>query len=266
MDVPLDESLEEIAFLSRSANRVRALKTLARGRQSQRELREELSVSRATMARILTELKERNWIVRTDTHYDITALGELVITEFMPLVELMATVQQLSDVFHLLPTDEMDLNLRCFGSAEVIIPDNAAPTKHMDRGLDLLRDADQFRILAWTALPEYASIICDRLVAGNLEFETVLAATFFEQLADNPSLLTDFRDLADIGAVYRYDGQVPYNVFITDGTVFFWLCSSEGTEQAALVSTDDSVRSWAEETFQAYRALAEPIDVHALRS
>lgn len=261
-DDSLDEPLEAIAFLARSKNRVRVLETLSRDRQSQRELRNELSASRATLARILTDLENRNWIVQMGDRYDITALGELVITEFLPMVDLMATVQQLGDVFHLLPTDEMDLDLQSFSSAEVLIPDKSAPTKHMDRGLDLLRSVDQFRVLAWTALPAYLTVIRERTVAGDLRFEGVLGAGFLEELADYPSMVADFRQIVDAGGtLYRYDERVPYNMFIADETVFFWLCSSEGTEQAALVSSDESVRSWAEETFEAYRALAEPIAV-----
>lgn len=267
MDTPLEEPLEEIAFLARSVNRVRVLETLAEESLSQRELRNELLVSRATMARILTELEDRNWIVRTGDRYDITALGEVVITEFLPLVELMVTIQRLGDVFHLLPFDEMDLSLRSFSSAEVLIPDETAPMRHMDRGMELLRNADEFRVIGRTALPAYVEAIRERTVAGDLRFEGILAAGFVREVADHPSMLDDFQEIVDAGGtLHQYDDSVPYNVFVADGTVFFWLCSSDGTEQAALVSSDRAVRSWAEETFEAYRALAEPFAVRSLPS
>lgn len=267
MDAPLEGPLEEIGFLSRSENRVRTLETLTRGYRSQRELREELSVSRATMARILTELEDRNWIEKTDSQYETTALGELVVDEFVPLLELMTTVHRLGDVFHLLPIDAMGLDLRSLRSAEVLLPDKTAPTKHMDRGLELLRDTDQFRVLAWTALPEYVTVVREKVIAGDLRFETVLAESFVEELPERPSIEADFREIADAGgAFYRYDDHVPCNMFVGDETVFFWLCGPEAVEQAALVSTDAAVLSWAEETFQAYRDLAEPIDSHTFRS
>lgn len=262
----MEASLEELAFLSRSPNRVQVLDTLAGERLSQRELRDEVSVSRATIARILTQLEDRNWVAGTGNQYEITALGELVISEFLPLVDCMETVQRLGEVFHLLPADDIDLDLRNFSSADVIVPDKSVPTKHMDRGLDLLRDADQIRILAWTALPEYVTVIRDRLEATDLRFECVVPASFLDDLGDQPSLHDDFMTLADVGTVHRYDGTIPYNLFISDGHVFFWLCNADGTEQAALVCTDDPVCSWAEKTYETYRTLADEFEVQTLSS
>lgn len=106
----LDSPLDDIAFLSRSNNRVAVLEALARDDQTRRELREATEVSRPTLGCVLDGFEERGWVANSGSgnghDYFLTPLGQVVAEEFTETMATVETVQKLRDLAPQIPFDE----------------------------------------------------------------------------------------------------------------------------------------------------------------
>lgn len=75
-------SLEDVEFLARSESRVAVLVALGDGSRTHDELGNVVNASRVTLDRILNNLEDRGWIVRSDGRYESTPRGAFVASEF----------------------------------------------------------------------------------------------------------------------------------------------------------------------------------------
>ncbi|MDS0474153.1 winged helix-turn-helix domain-containing protein [Natrinema sp. 1APR25-10V2] len=263
-DPVLGDALEDIAYLSRSENRVRILEALTSEAYPRRELEEVTGTSRTTLGRILSELEERGWAERaTDGAYVATPAGKLIANEFRPLVEAMRTVRSLGEAVALLPTDELSIELRHFSDATVRRPKPNEPIE-IDRYLaDLIRDATVFYALTFLAPPlAVGNAMRDGVLTGRLTAEHVLAGGLVGYLHDHPDGPPPWQDYIEAGAkVYRYDGHIPCNLFIMDETVLLENSQAEKeVVDTVIESQNENVRTWALELLEAYREKSERVD------
>lgn len=262
-------TLDDIQFLANSENRVRVLAALADGASTRRDVQEVADVPRSTAARVLDDAESRSWVGSEGSYYRITSLGEAMLEEFRRHRETTEAIHQLGSAIDWVPEPAWELDFRDLREAEVTTPTETNPTAHFDRGMDHLRDADSYRGLTQNSLPEYMRVLHDRIVAGELDFEGVLEAGFVDALAADPDRASLWRDLTD--RTWLYDGRVPLNMHLVDGTVLLWLCGEDesGDEVLAkglLESTHPAVVAWAESLYDEYRSAAEPLDPAVLPS
>ena len=91
------EALKEVAYLSRSANRVEILQTLTRESHTRRDLTELTGASRTTLDRIVNELEDRGWARRTDDgDYTATPAGDHLMAQLLPFVESVVRFERQS--------------------------------------------------------------------------------------------------------------------------------------------------------------------------
>lgn len=224
----MDSPLEGIAFLARSENRVRVLRLLADGERTRRELREQLTVSRTTLARVLNEFEDRRMITRTGEGYATTPAADAILAKFVPLLETMEGVQNLGEATEWLPPPARSLEFRHRRDADVTASTGENPAEPYDRGLELIRSAERYRGLTSTAIPRYVDVLRDGPVRGRLDFESVTEDSFVETLRDDPERAAPWYDFAEAGTKWMYDGRVPINLHVVDETVSIWL--GEGRE------------------------------------
>lgn len=265
--VPAD-ALEDIAYLARSANRLRLLDVLTSGSYRRGELHELTGIAKTTIGRIINEFEERTWVERTsDGEYTVTPTGEQVAVEFIPLIEAMAAIRKLGDMVAWIQAPEQSIGLHQFSDATVRRPtptDPMAPTAYYTEGL---RDADEFYCLVAVAPPVAFEIAMrDEVVERELTVEHVIADSEFRYICDHPDRIPRWREYVEAGAnVYRYDGEVPCNFVILDETVYIAKSQSEyGGEPYTLIeSENDVVRSWAHDVVETYRADSTRLDADA---
>jgi predicted transcriptional regulator len=266
---PLPEAaFEDVAYLSRSPNRVRILETLAEGAHTRRELMDATGVSRTTLGRILNELAERGWAERTtDGGYVATRTGEHAVASFLPLIDAMATVRSLDEAAAWLPGSVHDVGLDAFRDATVHRPDQNTPMSFARELVDRIDRAREVRTLTYLAPPEHAvaEVLHERIRDVNVTSEFVLAGGLAEQLAADPDRRVRWRDSIEAGAVvYSYDGYISCNLFVIDGTVLVVNTKPEnGSPGAFLESDHPRSLEWAEDLVASYRADAERLDVGA---
>lgn len=254
--------LEEIEFLARSPNRVRVLAALVAGPRERHEIEDITGVSRATLARILDDFEKRRWAVRNGRQYATTRVGDYVIREFTDLLQHFEPVPVLNEVVQWFPEKGFDFDLSCLVGAEIIRPtrnDALAPTTHITRRL---RTADRVRVISYSHLPDVMEECWRGTVEGTLELESVVDRGVLDSIGTDSRMIDHAQEMIESGQAefFWYEGTIPFTVFLVDDTVLLCLSGGEGAPHAVIETTDETVRSWAESTVDAYRREGERLD------
>jgi predicted transcriptional regulator len=263
----MEDALAEIQFLANSANRVRVLEALDDGAVTRREVQDETGVARSTAARVLDDAESRDWIDSEGSRYWITARGEARVSAFRTYLANTEGMRRLGEAIEWLPDPVRALDFRSLRDAVITYPTADNPAAPFDRGLDLLRAADEYRSLTENSLPQYVAVIRDHVRERGLDFEGVVERTFVEALRAEPERAAVWRDLAH--RTWLYDGHVPINMQIVDGTALIWLCDEDHDGEDVVVrglleSDDPAVVSWATSFYEEFRRESNPLDPDAL--
>jgi len=261
-------ALEDVAYLARSANRVRLLDILASGSYTRRDLAEQTETARTTIGRIVNEFEERGWVKRTtDGEYMATPTGEQITTEFVPFVESIAVIRELGETVAWFQNVEQPVGLHHLRDATVWRPDATDPMAPTVAYMDDLRTASEFHCLVGVAPPvSFEKAMVAGVVDRGMRVEHVISEDEYSYLRDDPERVPRWREYIQAGAnVYRYGGTVPCNFVILDETVYIAKSQSEyGEPYTVIESDDDVVRSWAQEIIEQYRLKSEQLDAEEL--
>jgi predicted transcriptional regulator len=258
-------ALEDVAYLSRSENRVSILGALARGPSTRRELQESTGTSRTTLDRIVNELEERGWAERTaEGDYAATPSGEHLVNQFRPFVESVEAIRRLEETVSWLPTDELTVGLEHFSDAEVVRPERDV-SEVMDLFTDLIRNASEFHVLSGLAPPDLLErTLTECVMEGDLRTSAVMTADPLDYIREHSPHRDRWREMLEVGAeVYRYEGSIPCNVWVLDGTVLIKKSGPEPIPESygvPIVSVNEAVRAWALELIERYRDEATPLN------
>lgn len=263
MDTPLDD----VAFLTRSENRIRLLELLATNPRDRAELRSELDVSRVTLGQMLGEFEDREWITQSDNQYTISPFGALMAEEVTSLLDTTATLQKLRGTMRWLPTEEIDIALRQFSDANVTVPTPGDPNAPARRAAEIHRGAtERIKAIIYAVTPWPIQIDWEKTKEGSQSFDAIFWADAIETIAADTEMSRWMRDLVESGQnIYRYEGNrglsQPYDLVLVDEIVIIVLSDDRNTEVALIDTDNEVVRSWAEDTFEAYQREATPIDL-----
>lgn len=256
-----DDALGDIAYLSRSSNRVRILDAITSDAHSIRELRELTDTSRSTLNRIISEFEDREWAQRNaEGTYTATAKGHHVAVQFEPFLESIHTIRELGDAMDVYPPTELTVgvlneivSLQEFDDVTLYRPTAMEPDKLFDPWTDRMRDSETLRILTGAGATVAGNeFLHDQIVSEGLKTTAVCSAPLVELFLDPGRGHSDSEDLIrrheSGGRLYRYDGTVPCNISIFDDAVFI---SNEQVD-AGVETENDTVRMWAEAVFDRY--------------
>ncbi|MFD1515034.1 helix-turn-helix transcriptional regulator [Halomarina rubra] len=261
--LPSDTSapLDDVEFLARSDHRVTALVALADRPRSRRALKALTEGSNSTVRRTLREFEARQWITRTDGHYEATALGVFVAEGMRELIERVATERRLRTVWEWLPPEESGFTVEMGREAVVTDATVDNPYGPVNRFETLLRGTDRFRFVGHeVALLEPCR---DALAAGIVDgMDTDIvdppdAADYvLARYGDHCSGPLESGNLR----VWVHDGLPGYGVALFDDRVAVsGHDPTNGTVQVLLDTAAVEAYEWAESTFESYRTEARPL-------
>jgi predicted transcriptional regulator len=253
---------EELVGLTR---RWPVLDALRAGPLDRRDLQERVGVSRPTIHRQLRALGDAGLVTKQNGTFELTPVGDIAATEFSRMFELMDTVSALSQVIPWLPVVEFDFEFDRLRSAAVTLPrrnDPFAPTRRM---LQIVHGADQIRMVTYTFLPEGDPAARRCFVEEGQFFEGVLDATLLRSLLENPAAAAHLRELLSQGAQISIAPEpVPIILTIADDQVIIGAVDDDGSPQGLIVTDDEVIRTWAEETVDDSLARAERLTPEAI--
>lgn len=250
--------LEDMAYLSRSENRMRILHALSQCPIEPRELTERTDIPRSTVGRIVTELNERGWVERTlDGEYVATPLGELMAVETRQYIESIRAIRSLDSAVSWLPADELTVDVHHFGDARVIghqMNDAVAPDTY---AIERIRESNEFRNLTNIAPTlGFESALHDGVETGTLSSEHVVTPGVLPKLRMNEERRRRWQAYLDAGAdLYLSQEDIPCNLFIMDDTVFIADSQLESLEYIEV--EDSAVLSWAHRVIDSFRQGAD---------
>lgn len=268
LELPIT-ALEDIAYLSRSANRVVILDGLTEGQYSRGTLANQTGVSRTTLDRIVNELEERGWAKRTNEgNYSATAHGRLLMRGFRPFLESVEALHRLDDALTWLPADQLDIGLEHFSDAVVRRPESGDPVEVTDYFNELLSNTSEFRVLSHLAPPEpLGETLVERVTTGRMTMEGVITDELFRYLGSTPERVTRWRRLIESGNdLRRHEGPIPCNLWIFDEMVLIKKSGPEPIDESygvPIVSENDTVRAWAHDLIDEWMNEASRMDVTA---
>lgn len=260
------EALADVAFLARSENRLAVLAALTETSATRRDLEDETGIARATVGRALADLEDRGWVSEAaGREYETTPSGYRVVAEFLPLLEAAAAIRRLGDRVAWLPTDEVPIELRHFSDAAILRPRAADPLAPAMSLTGLLEDAEEFHCLVGVAPPlGFEQSMRDGVVEGALLTRHVITAEEFAYLGEHPERVERWREYLAAGAnVYRYDGEIPCNLLIFDGTVVVSPVPAGRGPTGLVESENDAVLEWAHEVIDRYQRESTRLDAAA---
>jgi predicted transcriptional regulator len=261
------QTIEDIAYLSRSANRIRILDQLTSGPYSRREMEQFTEASRTTLDRIVNELEERGWAERTvDGDYEATPTGARLVAQLMPFIDSVTAIRQLGEAVAWLPTDELSVGLHHFEDASVRRPEQGDPIETGEYYIELLRDTTELRVLTNLAAPgPVARELRERIVTGEMTAECVITRDVVDLSCGSSERSARWRDILDGGAdVFAHSGPIPCNMYIFDDTVLIKKGGPKPIDDAygvPIQSENDAVVSWGHDLIDEYRADATRVDV-----
>jgi len=256
------DAVDHIAFLAGSEPRAAVLAALSReDGLSRDDLVERCGAARVTVNRNLEQLGDRGLVASRDGGWRLTPLGELLATDFLALAETVETGEELAPVLRRLPGGEFDLDPAALAGAKVTASTAANPYAPVQRHEETLLAADRARLVLPAVSPRLVEETGERLRTGALEMEIVASAavaeTFRTEIVDAVSAL------AGAGALelLEYGGRVPFYLGLVDDGVQVGVADEEGIPRALAETGDETVRSWAESTYESYRSGASPFEV-----
>lgn len=262
----MHSSLDDVAFLASSPNRVEVLDFIGTAPRTRDELKESIDVSRVTLSRILSELEERSWIERANHRYETTPRGAFVAAEFMQLLANMDAAEELDDVLAWLPTDLFGFDIECLRDAEIVTPSQSDHTAAIRRVAGAAHDADWVHATATGVSREVIDAFRDLTIDRGGSLELILSAEAVDVVRTDAGLRHQFRGVLESGraTVYRYDGDDPVlMVLVTNDDVLLCGHDEEGPPPGTIETTDGMVRKWATSYFESLRASARPLGIEA---
>lgn len=260
------EPLEEIEFLARSRNRIRVLEALSSGPHTRQELQDAVAASQPTLARILRDFEDRQWIEKDGGTYETTHLGAFVASGFRSLLSVMETEARLRGVAELLPTEAFGFGLERLADARITTPTQADPGRPLNRATELASEAATHRIVSYVLNHEMLETIDEATTDVEQSFQGVVTAETLDALQSDFGSWRRLRSLArsEAASLRLTTREIPFAAGVADETVYLFLRDDEGLLRALLESDDSAVRSWAVEKTEQYRATGEELDPSAL--
>ncbi|MFP8957736.1 helix-turn-helix transcriptional regulator [Natrialbaceae archaeon A-CW3] len=261
----MDDVLADIEYLSRSPHRVPILAVLAEQPRDRRELRSVTGASASTVSRTLRAFETRHWITRNGHRYETTQLGSFVAVGVQTLIDRFETERTLREIWEWLPEDLASLPLETIAEATVTTADADDPYRPVTRFRTLLEGTETFRFVGFelALLEPCKDDLCQRIIDG-VEAVVIDPPSVVRYIRSTyPALSTRTLESGNL-TVLVHDEPPPYGLCLFDDRIGVSSYSPETGAVRALIDSDEPrVRTWAEATFDEYRAAAEPMSVEA---
>ncbi|MFB6130761.1 MAG: helix-turn-helix transcriptional regulator [Salinigranum sp.] len=250
----MGSSIEDVAFLARSAHRVGVLAELAEGSCDRETLREATGASDPTVGRILGDFESRGWSVRVGREYELTRTGAYVAEHFAELLAKMDVERKLRDVWTWLPGELEGFTVGTLADAVVTTVGPGDPYGPATRCGSLFREAKWVRGFdAGLTAPHHFEALYQLIVDG-MDAEMILPADVSARIRETyPEKAAAVRE-SDHFTLWCTDALPLYRLTIFDHRVGVGGYDPDSGVLQVYADTDsEEARTWAEATFESFR-------------
>jgi predicted transcriptional regulator len=250
---------DDAEFVLEPVRRAAALEHLLSETASRSELQDHLDVSRATLHRIVTFLRDNDLLVETDDGLELTTLGELVGEEVTGYVDRMETARQLAPLLNGMDTGALaePLSLDLFEDVSVTRPGPGRPQRPAQRVVELVEHSDSIRGFSPVVMPIYVEVF-DREIRAGTETQMIVEPSVLAGLEEEYTGQLE-GSMATGNLELLVHERLPFGMFLTPETVALLGYDDDGVLRVLVEGGGDRLRAWAEAVYESVRADADPV-------
>lgn len=226
------------------------LESLADTPKDQRDLRDELGVSRSTVYKALQELAEADIVTDRNGRYELTGFGRFA---WQRHDEYLARLSRLDDGRRLLETlpDDRQLPPSLFERGRIIVPGRHAPERPLDRLLTAGERSTHLRVVSPSGMPRFLADLHADVEANERTATIVVEADALSRLRSEYDRF-EAASAADGLGMYRFDGELPFAVVLFDDDEIGLFAYDGGVLIGAVFTDDDDALTWGERSFERF--------------
>lgn len=263
-DEPGLETDEAIDAVTRRAS---VIECLVDGPKYNRDVRDELGISRSTAYKAVSELEELDIARRGDDGYELTVLGQLLFEQYRDFHDRVTDICRFDSLLTALPR-ETTIPFAFLDGADVSKSQPHAPNRPVQEVERIVNEAATVRGTGPVVLPRYVEIFAEQIVSDKLEAEIIYAEPVFEHLTS--VYKEDFMNTvkSDNLEAWVTDADLPFALLITDeptqGAAVV-IYDSEGAIRGVIMNSTQEAYTWASEKWDQYRqsAIKPSIEVNS---
>jgi biotin operon repressor len=237
--------IEAVADILRKRSSL--LKLLADGPRNQRDLRDELGVSRSTVYKALQRLQETGLIAEENGRYALTGFGRLAWQRHDDYIARLGRLDAGRRLIETLP-DDRQLPPTLIEHGRIAVPGRHAPERPLDWLSDLGKEADNLRVLSPSGMPRFLGDVHENVEAGE---QTATIVTESDAMARLKSNYERFEAAAAEEGLdlYRVSEELPYAIVLFDSDTLGLFGYEDGLLVGAAFTDCRDGLAWGERTF-----------------
>ena len=224
------------------------LELLADTPRDQRDLRDELGVSRSTVYKSLKRLEDVGLVEDRDGSYALTGFGRLAWQRHDDHVARLRRLDSARRLLETLP-DDRPFPPTLFERGRITVPGRHAPERPLDRLSEIGGEADRLRVVSPSGMPRFLADIHENVEAGDQTATLVLESDAIPRLRSGYDGF-EAAAAADGLDVRGVPGELPYALVLFDGDELGVFGYEDGILVGAVFSDDRDALSWGERTFE----------------
>lgn len=226
------------------------LRLLADAPRDQRDLRDELGVSRSTVYKSIRELTERGIVTDRNGAYDLTGFGRLAWQRHNEYAARLGRLDAGRRLIETLP-DGRRFPPTLFERGRIIVPGRHAPERPLERLEAVGGRADHIRAVSPSGLPRFLSALHEDVDDGLRTATIVIEADALARLRDTydrfpEAVATDGLEMR------RIDSELRFAFVLFDDAEIGLFGYDDGVLIGAVFSTDDDALAWGARLFDRF--------------
>ncbi len=223
------------------------LESLADTSKDQRDLRDELGVSRSTVYKSLQELVDADIVTDRNGRYELTGFGRFA---WQRHDEYLARLSRLNEGRQLLETlpDDRQFPPSLFERGRIIVPGRHAPERPLDRLSAAGDRSTRIRVVSPSGMPRFLAEIHADVEADEQSATIVVEADTLSRLRSEYDRF-EAATAADGLELHRFDDELPFAVVLFDDDEIGLFAYDGGVLIGAVFTGDDDALTWGERIF-----------------
>lgn len=223
--------------------------------KDQRDLRNELDVSRSTVYKAVRELEDLGVLERSDGGYRPTLRGRLFFEEYRGFHAAVAAVDRPGSLLSFLPADTA-ITADVLAGATIHRTERHAPHGPVRVIEAAVREATVLYGTAPVVLPRYVEVFHEQLVAGDLEAELVFERPVIEHLSEEYG--TQFTEALQAGRLVLWGTEevLPFGLAVIEEPtqqLFVIVYDPGGDLQGVITNDSETAIEWGRLAWNACR-------------
>lgn len=257
MAPPTDDRERDVASLADTLRkRAPLLAQLADGPRDQRDLREDLGVSRSTVYKSLKELADAGLVADDEDGYALTEFGRLAWQRHDAYLARLRRLSAARPLLEAIP-DDRQLPPSLFEHGRIVVSGRHAPERPLSRLEELGSAAEHLRVASPSGMPRYLEILHENVTAGEQTVEIVVERDALRRLESGYDRFEAAVETDGL-EVRAVEEELPFAVTLFDEDALGLFAYEDVLVGAAFTDDEDALR-WGRRTFERIRARSEPV-------